>query len=322
MIKARSTVKMKDLLNELVLFVGQSAFVLTAALGILLLTHFPYNTDRPLSVEETAKARAFYGMAYDSKKSVAVSPQEEKYATVALNAAKGFRVKERVTDFAREYNLANKKALDIGSGQGYLQDVVEDYTGLDISPAVARYYHKRFVLGSATALPFEDSSFDAAWSIWVFEHVPNPEAALSEARRVVKDGGVIFLEPAWDCVSWAANGYDVRPYSDFGIGGRLIKAAIPARRVLSLLATPLVRFSRAAARSATREPSRFHYTRLTPNFQTYWEPDSDAVNSLDFSEMAVWFQSRGDECLSCQSGWRGLIQANTLVVKLHKSARR
>ena len=53
----------------------------------------------------------------------------------------------------------------------------ENYTGLDISPSVARFYHKKFVLGSATAMPFPDNSFDGIWSIWVFEHVPNPEQA-------------------------------------------------------------------------------------------------------------------------------------------------
>jgi hypothetical protein len=56
-----------------------------------------------------------------------------------------------------------------------LQDVALNYTGLDISPSVARFYHTKFVVGSATAMPFSNDSFDGVWSIWVFEHVPNPE---------------------------------------------------------------------------------------------------------------------------------------------------
>ncbi len=120
--------------------------------------------------------------------------------------------------------------LDVGSGLGYLQDAVANYTGLDISAAVAKHYHKRFVHGTATAMPFADNTFDAAWSIWVLEHIPNPEAALSEIRRVVKPGGLLYLQPAWDCKPWAAQGYEVRPYSDFGIGGKLIKASIPLRQ--------------------------------------------------------------------------------------------
>jgi Methylase involved in ubiquinone/menaquinone biosynthesis len=74
-----------------------------------------------------------------------------------------------------------------------LQDAAQNYTGLDISPNVARFYHKKFVLGSATAMPFPDNSFEAIWSIWVFEHVPNPEQAFREARRVMRDNGVLFF---------------------------------------------------------------------------------------------------------------------------------
>jgi SAM-dependent methyltransferase len=175
------------------------------------------------------------------------------------------------------------------------------------------------VLGSATAMPFDNDSFDTAWSIWVLEHVPNPEAALVEIRRVVKDGGVLFLGPQWDCHPWQADGYDVRPYSDFGLGGKFIKAAIPVRVVLTRLSTPSVRLARFAGWKLTGQPSTFRYHRLQPNFETYWEPDSDAVNSLDFYEMAMWFRSRGDECLSCDAGWHWVTQTgNPLVIRIHK----
>ena len=38
--------------------------------------------------------------------------------------------------------------------------------------------------------------------------------------------GYVYLNPAWACVPWAADGYEARPYSDFGITGKLIKASI------------------------------------------------------------------------------------------------
>jgi SAM-dependent methyltransferase len=236
-----------------------------------------------------------------------------------LEAAQTWHIKAQVADFARLNHLDDKKVLEIGSGQGYLQDVVPDYTGLDIAPSVARYYHKPFVLGSATALPFKDSAFDSAWTIWVFEHVPNPEAALAETRRVVKDGGVLFLAPAWNCHAWAAEGYDVRRFRDFGAAGKIVKAAIPARFVFDFLSIPWVRIARAAAWRASGHPTEFRYHRLTPNFQTYWEPDSDAVNSLDFYEISLWFRSRGDECLSCDPGIGWLTQSGTpLIIRVHK----
>jgi hypothetical protein len=109
----------------------------------------------------------------------------------------------------------------------------------------------------------------------------------------------------------------VRPFRDFGVAGKVVKAAIPARFILSYFSMPLVRGVRAA--SVHMGPTAFHYSRLTPNFQTYWEPDSDAVNSLDYYEMSLWFTSRGDECLSCDRGAGRMFQSGTpLVIRVRK----
>src|SRR5215471_15306241 len=120
-------------------------------------------------------------------------------------------------------------------------------------------------VAQAAALPFPDDSFDGIWSIWVFEHVPNPEQAFSEARRVAKDKGVLFLLPAWNCTPWAADGYEVRPYSDFSLGGKLIKASIPLRsspsfRLMYLIPNRIVR-----SLVSYMGPTKLRYRRLTPN---------------------------------------------------------
>ena len=105
-------------------------------------------------------------------------------------------IKAQVQGFVDQYHLPDTASvLDVGSGNGYLQDFVVNYTGLDISAAVAKHYHKPFVHGTATAMPFADNTFHAAWSIFVLEHIPNPEAALVEIRRVVKPGGLLFRAP-------------------------------------------------------------------------------------------------------------------------------
>src|SRR6185369_13461701 len=152
---------------------------------------------------------------------------------------------------------------------GYLQDMVENYVGLDISTSAQRYYHKPYVLASATAMPFHDNEFDAAWTIWVLEHVPNPESALREMRRVVKPGGVILLAPAWMCTSWAAEGYEVRPYGDFGIGGKITKASLPVAGNVWFRLSYLYpsRFVRYLSTKVSSGPTSFHYSRLTPNYK-------------------------------------------------------
>ena len=182
---------------------------------------------------------------------------------------------------------------------------MEDYTGLDISATARAKYHKRFVQADARAMPFRDGEFDAAWSIWVLDHVPNPEQALREIRRVLKPGGLLYLSPAWSCSDLAPNGYPVRPYSDFGIGGKLIKATVPIQQSQAFQAMYRlpIRAARLAAWKLHPQPTELHYRPIAANYQVYWMPDSDAVNSIDMFEAYLWFLSRGDECLNCPSGW-------------------
>src|SRR5207249_4519915 len=77
--------------------------------------------------------------------------------------------------------------------------------------------------------PFEDASFDAIWTIAVYEHIPDLQQGMLEIKRLLKPGGHVLFAPAWQCRSWAAEGYRVRPWSDFNWQGKLIKASIPIR---------------------------------------------------------------------------------------------
>jgi SAM-dependent methyltransferase len=238
---------------------------------------------------------------------------------IGQKEAESVHVEEHLQAFVTRYGLAGKKALDVGSGRGYLQDMVIDYTGLDISTTAARFYHKKFVPGSATSMPFDANSFDVVWSVWVLEHVPNPEQALLEIRRVAKDGGLLYMSPAWNDQPYLSNGYNVRPYSDFGAWGKLTKFLIPARLVASVLARSVIYPVRDASWKWSASPTRLHYHRLDPNYKIYWGPDADAVNSLDRHEMALWFRSRGDECLNCGDGPDAPTQGDSpLIILVHK----
>jgi SAM-dependent methyltransferase len=280
---------------------------------------FPYDVDAPLSRQEMEAARKYYTEAYQKpvNENQATSEYETKYIRVAEEAAEAGHIEEQVTAFVKRFNLSDRPVLEIGSGRGYLQDVAQNYTGLDISPTVKRFYHKKFILGSATAMPFPDDSFDGVWSIWVFEHVPNPEQAFFEARRVTRDGGMLFLLPAWNCTAWAADGYQVRPYSDFDLGGKIIKATIPVRSRLDVLALVPIHIVRSLV--ARFGPTRLRYRRLRPNYDQYWVADSDAVNSIDRQETMLWFLTRGDECLNCD-GESALRSSMPLIIRVHKPA--
>jgi len=104
--------------------------------------------------------------------------------------------------------------LDIGCGGGHLARefglaVGERgrVVGLDMSAAqlaAARAYcadapSVELVEGDATQMPFGDGTFDAVASIQTLEYVPKVDAALAEARRVLRRGGkAAFVSVLWD----------------------------------------------------------------------------------------------------------------------------
>jgi SAM-dependent methyltransferase len=52
---------------------------------------------------------------------------------------------------------------------------------------------QRSVRADATALPFEDASFDSLALLYVLYHLPDPRLALAEARRVLRPGGLVAV---------------------------------------------------------------------------------------------------------------------------------
>ena len=94
--------------------------------------------------------------------------------------------------------------LDVGCGAGHgsnlLSKKYKKVYGVDISPDAIEYAKNNwasdnieFVVGSAMDIPFPDSTFDTISAFEVFEHLSDWRKFLSELRRVLKPGGVVYI---------------------------------------------------------------------------------------------------------------------------------
>ena len=117
------------------------------------------------------------------------------------------------------------RALDLGCGPGTisvgLAKAIEpgELHGVDmeasqvaVATAIAeagRQGNTTFDVGDVTDLPFDDESFDLVHGHAVLTYVPDTQAVLAEARRVLKPGGLISIREAVYRSSFLAPDYEV-----------------------------------------------------------------------------------------------------------------
>lgn len=100
-------------------------------------------------------------------------------------------------DFYSEFKQAfpetkNKTLIELGSGGGFLKEVMPDVITSDVLPLPN--VDKVF---SALDMPFANTSVDAFFMVDVLHHIPDAEKFFKEANRCLKPGGkIIMIEPA------------------------------------------------------------------------------------------------------------------------------
>ncbi|MFH1967243.1 MAG: class I SAM-dependent methyltransferase [Patescibacteria group bacterium] len=106
-----------------------------------------------------------------------------------------------VADILRQF--ISGRILDIGAGSGLLCEMMggNDYVGIELSPRMTvqektKFLNKDFMVADMHSLPFADSSFDSAVSLYgPLSYSLAPEELLKEVMRVVCPGGYIVLMP-------------------------------------------------------------------------------------------------------------------------------
>jgi len=110
---------------------------------------------------------------------------------------------EILRDAALGHMPPGARVLDVGCGGGdnlrYIFREQASFVGLEYSESTARVAQKILAgraeirTGSATALHFEDDTFDLVVCIEVLEHIADAEKACTEIARVMKSRGALIL---------------------------------------------------------------------------------------------------------------------------------
>jgi len=137
----------------------------------------------------------------------------EEYAPINMSAAyktgnmpggEGTAANERYSNlfnFLSPHIHLQTRILDVGCAIGgfldYLNDQgFENFAGIDlVDKFVKKVQQKGYTakLGSAEAIPFGSHSFDALIVNQVIEHLIAPRKVFKEARRVLGEGGILYL---------------------------------------------------------------------------------------------------------------------------------
>ncbi len=176
-----------------------------------------------------------------------MTDQAERYDRIAAGYAQWWApvLEARAIDLLDRLDGAvaagTRRLIDIGTGTGTLARAAiqrwpeVDVVGIDVSremaaaaaseadrllaPADRPRFSTR--VAPADSLPFADGEFDAAFSSFVLQLVPNRFRALREARRVIRPGGLLAY------VTWLVDDRIFRPDVEFdalleqiGVGAR------------------------------------------------------------------------------------------------------
>jgi demethylmenaquinone methyltransferase/2-methoxy-6-polyprenyl-1,4-benzoquinol methylase len=110
----------------------------------------------------------------------------------------------KVLSFGREQewrrrgvaHLPSGRILDLGSGTGAAAEVFGDRDVVALDPVpemLALSPIGERVVGFGESLPFEDGSFDGAFSAYVFRNLVSIPDTLSEVARVLRPGGALVV---------------------------------------------------------------------------------------------------------------------------------
>ena len=117
----------------------------------------------------------------------------------------------------RELDSSPLPGLNVGCGA---TDLHPRMLRVDVDPAALPDY-----LSSADKLPFADNTFSVAVSQEVLEHLREPQTALEELARVVRPGGLLYLQTPF-IIGYHAAPADYWRFTNEGLATMLQRAGL------------------------------------------------------------------------------------------------
>jgi len=202
------------------------------------------------------------------------------------------------------------RVLDAGCGSGGIAvsfaEECELAVGLDIKNKFGDAGRKlasergirnaAFVQGDGTALPFESASFDLVLSHSVLEHVESGERYLEECHRVLRSGGILFLQTP--------------PYLSFA-GSHLSRLRVPIPIHLLLPRSWAFRLNFAIAR---KRPQWLKEPRESNTFKLKAErgeiKEDDLIQKVTVTRVHRWLEKAGFELVREERHVSGFFTRN------------
>jgi len=152
-----------------------------------------------LNAEEVTGLNEYYNDEY------APINMSATYKNGSIPGADGHDASERYSKlfhFISPYINSGSKLLDVGCAMGGFLDYLNDkgvihLSGIDLTKDFIDHASQKgkynIKLGNAESIPFEDGSFDLLVVNQVIEHLAAPGNVFREAKRVLINGGILYL---------------------------------------------------------------------------------------------------------------------------------
>ena len=184
---------------------------------------------------------------------------------------------QQFLNILNSYLSPNAEVIDFGAGAGRnaydIKGRVNRIIGVDLSPRVLENpLLDQGVICDVSNLPFPDASFDLGFSIYVLEHIRQPEQFTREVARVLKPGGYFLaMTPnRYHYVTLASSLTSTRFHKRLNaLRGRDENDTFPTQYLMNTRRTLSAHFERAGfsvERMSTIEVQPNYLTFSTPTF--------------------------------------------------------